>query len=130
MTSTVYNAQPGAVAYHQGIDVVGLIAFLHKPTLIAALDALIADESDDAAALSHEAREKAEAEVMGDLLAVERDESELCWRAQREGLPVEHRSDISPLALLGMKLTTAPASNGQGTSWQQHAYDIVGALRR
>ena len=43
--------------------------------LLARLDALISEEADDPAALTHEARQKAEAEVMGDLLAVERDEA-------------------------------------------------------
>ncbi|OSI79310.1 hypothetical protein BSZ21_01530 [Bradyrhizobium canariense] len=38
---------------------------------------------------------------MGDLLAVERDEAALVWPAQAQGLPVEHRADINPLALLG-----------------------------
>jgi hypothetical protein len=38
---------------------------------------------------------------MGDLLAVERDEAALVWQAQN--LPVEHRADISPLALLGLR---------------------------
>jgi hypothetical protein len=41
--------------------------------------------------------------VMGDLLAVERDEAALVWQAQAQNLPVEHRADISPLALLGLR---------------------------
>jgi phosphoribosylaminoimidazole (AIR) synthetase len=35
--ATVFNAGAGAVAYHDAVDVVGLIAFLHKPQLLAAL---------------------------------------------------------------------------------------------
>jgi hypothetical protein len=45
----------------------------------------------DAAALSHQAREKAEAEVMADLLSLKRDESFFVRRAQAERLAVEHR---------------------------------------
>ena len=79
-------------------------------------------EADDKAALSHEAREKAEAETMADLLAVERDESWFVWQAQSQGLPIEHRADISPLALLGLRLVTTPRADGlpdtsPGLSW-------------
>jgi hypothetical protein len=57
---------------------------------------------------------------MGDLLAVERDEATLVWQAQAQGLPVEHRSDINPVALLGIVLVTAPrATNGHAS------YDLV-----
>ena len=119
--SQVYNAQ-AAVAFAEVPDAVALVAWLHKDALIAALDREIASEADDKAALSHEAREKAEAEVMGDLLAVERDECALVWQAQAQGLPVEHRADISPLALLGVKLVTTPRADAlpetsPGHSW-------------
>jgi hypothetical protein len=72
--------------------------------------------------LSHEAREKAEAETMGDLLAVERDEAALTWRAMDERLPVEHRADINPVALLGLRLITTPhAVPSLGSSSPEHA---------
>jgi hypothetical protein len=92
-------------------DAVALVAWLHKDALVAALDREIASEADDKAALSHEAREKAEAEVQGDLLDVERAENELVFEGWTEGLPCEHRSDINPVALLGLRLTTTPRGN-------------------
>jgi hypothetical protein len=49
---------------------------------------------------------------MGDLLSVERDEAALVWRAQDERLPIEHRADVNPVALLGIVLVTAPRTNG------------------
>ncbi|MET4037575.1 hypothetical protein ABIB94_008863 [Bradyrhizobium sp. JR7.2] len=73
--------------------------------------------------MTHEARQKAEAEVQGDLLAVERDECALVWTAQAQGLPIEHRGgDLSPLALLGVRLITAPRPDASpetspGLSW-------------
>jgi hypothetical protein len=74
-------------------------------------------KADDKAALSHEARQKAEAEVMGDLLAVERDESALVWLAQQSLLPCEHRSDCAPAAILGVQLlVTARVGETAGTS--------------
>jgi hypothetical protein len=58
-------------------DAVALVAWLHKDALIAALDREIASGGDDKSALSHEARQQREAETMGDLLAIERDEAAL-----------------------------------------------------
>ena len=91
-----------------------LLAWLHRDALIKALDTAIASEADDAAALSHEVRQQREAEVMGDLLAVERDESALIWAAQAQGLPVEQRNDCSPLAILQCRLVTAPRADTAG----------------
>jgi hypothetical protein len=52
---------------------------------------------------------------LGDLTDIER--QELVLRGQSEGLPIEHRADISPLALLGLRLVTAPrAVSSPGTS--------------
>jgi hypothetical protein len=109
---------PGAV------DVVGLVAFLLRPTLISALDALVDEEKDDAASLSHEERQRREAELREDLLSVERDEAALTWRAMDENLPASHRPDCSPLAILQVQLRTAPrAIDGPTTS--PLAYDVV-----
>jgi hypothetical protein len=69
-----------------------------------------------------EAREKALAEVQGDLLAVEHAESFFVYLAQSQNLPCEHRADINPVALLGLRLVTAPRVNetpgtSPGLSW-------------
>ena len=77
-------------------------------------------EKDDAAALSHEARQQREAEVQAGLLSVERDESWFVWRAMDERLPVEHRPDVSPVALLGLRLVTTPHITASETS-PEHA---------
>lgn len=131
MQVAVHNAQPGAVGFVQVTDALALCAWLHRDALIAAVDREIATEADDAASLSHEAREQAEAVVMGDLLAVERDEAWFTWQALTAKLPVEHRSDIDPRALLAVVLVTAPAVSGRGSS-PGHAFEIVepGARRR
>ena len=118
----VYNAQPGALGYVEIPDTVAMDAWRHKSELIAALDAEINTEADDPAALSHEAREKAEAEVMGDLLAIEREECALVWQAQAQGLPCEHRGDCAPQAILDVKLVTTPRATelpetSPGLSW-------------
>ena len=95
------------------------------------LDAEIDAEADDAAALTHDAREKQLAEAQGDLLSIERDEAALTWQAQAQGLPAQHRHDCSPLAILQCMIVTVPRTNGSGSS-AQHAYDVVqpGGRRR
>jgi hypothetical protein len=123
LRSEVFGEQR-QLAFAEVPDTVALFAWLHRDTLIKRLDAEIDTEADDAAALSHEARQKAEAEMMGDLLAVERDESALVFKAWTDGLPVEHRSDCSPLALLGLRLVTAPRSDPPPTS-PEHGYNII-----
>ena len=121
----MFNAEQRALAFTEATDTVALCRWLHRDALIAALDREIASEADDPAALTHEARQQREAEVMGDLLAVERDEAALVWQAQSQSLPVEHRADISPLALLGLRLITAPRAVPSPGSSPEHAYDIV-----
>ena len=107
-------------------DALALVAYLHKSALIAALDAEIDAESDDAASLSHEDRQLREAEAQDDLLDIERQEAALIWLAQDERLPVEHRVDCSPLAILQCRLISTAATNGHAaaTSWM-HGFDVV-----
>lgn len=76
MTSEVH-ADRRSLAFSEVPDAVALVAWLHKDALIAALDREIASGGDDKSALSHEARQQREAETMGDLLAIERDEAAL-----------------------------------------------------
>ena len=44
-----------------------VFAFVHKTALLASLDALVTEEADDPASLSHTERQKREAEAMGEL---------------------------------------------------------------
>jgi hypothetical protein len=76
------------------------------------------------------AREQREADVMGDLLSVERDEAALVWQAKAQGLPVEHRADCSPLAILQCRLVTAPPVNAPTGSSPEHAWSIIGGRGR
>jgi hypothetical protein len=105
-----------SLAFTEVPDTVALVAWLHRDALVKRLDAEIDSEADDKAALSHEARQKAEAEVMGDLLAIERDECALVWQAQSENLPAEHRPDVSVAALLSIALVTTPRGETPGTT--------------
>ena len=117
-------AEQRGLAFAQVPDTLALVAWLHRDALIKKLDEEIASEADDKAALTHQARQERSAEVMSDLLAVERDESALVWTAQAQGALIEHRPDISPLALLGVALVTAPRSDAPGTS-REHAWTVL-----
>ena len=125
LRAMVHNATPGAVAFHEATDVVGLLAWLHRDALIAALEREIDAEGDDGS-LSHEERQQREAEAQGDLLDIERQEAALTWQAQAEGLPVEFRSDCAPQAILGVRLVTAPRGELPASSSQHAGYDLVG----
>jgi hypothetical protein len=71
-------------------------------------DALIDAESDDKNALSHEERGKREAQVLSNLLAVEREEAALVWAALEQALPCEHRADCNAQAILQCRMITLP----------------------
>jgi hypothetical protein len=120
---------PAAIGYAEVIDPIALVAWLLKDAVIKRLDAAIDAESDDDAALSHEAREKAEAEALSDILANDRSESFFLALAQSQGMQIGHRSDISPLALLGLRLITAPRAVPSPMSSREHAINFVGGWR-
>jgi hypothetical protein len=126
--SEVFNAQRGAVAFAEVPDVLGLYLWRNKEAMLAALDELIDEEADDAGSLSHEERQRREAEAQADLLDIERQEAHWVWEAQKQNLPVEHRAHISPVALLGLQLVTAPRAAPPPTS-PEHGYNIVGGRR-
>jgi hypothetical protein len=102
----------------------GTFAWLHKDALIAKLDAEIDGESDDKAALSQTDRELRSAELMSDLLMIEREESALTWRAIAEQMPISFRADISPAALLAVSVVTKGNGHMPETSWM-HGWDVV-----
>ena len=126
LQTTVHNTERPAIGFTEMPDALATLAWVHKDALIAKLAAEIDGESDDGAALSIEDRERQAAQVQGDLLAVERDESALVWQAQAAGLPVEHRDDCHVLAILGARLVTVPAGEQRGSSLEYAGYEIVG----
>jgi hypothetical protein len=130
LRSEVVGAEQRAPALTEVPDAVALVAWLHKDALIKRLDAEIDTESDDSASLSHEAREKAEAETMGDLLDIERQEAALVFAAWEHDLVAcEHRSDCSPVGLLDLQLVSAPRPDGSPPTSPEHGYNIVGGRR-
>ena len=76
--------------------------------MIKRLAAEIDEASDDGAAISDDERQRKSAEISADILAVQRLEAELIWRAMRDGAAIMPRPDIDPAALLGVTLAPAP----------------------
>jgi hypothetical protein len=64
--------------------------------------------------------------VQGDLLAVERDEAALVWQARQSLLPVEHRADCAPLAILQVQLITVPRAAPPPSSPERAGFDLAG----
>lgn len=63
LQSLVYNAQPGAVAYAETPDVLGLFAWLLRDQLLAKINAGFDEIADDKSALNQAQREEAEAQI-------------------------------------------------------------------
>lgn len=128
VTAAIGNVEAhGAFAIVEVFDAAACWCWLHKDALIARLDVEISSEADDKSALTYAEREHRTAEVKTDLLAIERQEAALTWRAMDEKLPIEFRHDHDPVAL---ELVTAVAVPDNRGSAFEHALDIVGLGRR
>src|SRR5262245_6174466 len=108
---------------HEVHDGTALAAWVFKDALIKKLDVAI-DACDTTGALSHEARQKAKADLTAELLAVERRLAALIWKGKEEGLPVEFDPKMSQLAILQCELRTVPKPV-PGTS-PEHVIERVG----
>ncbi|WFU34071.1 hypothetical protein QA635_06425 [Bradyrhizobium brasilense] len=105
----------GAIGFSEQPNSIGLIAWLFKDALIAALDREIDEAADDGEALTIEQRREREAEILADLLAVEREEVMLVDRAEKQGQHVAHRAGTDPLALLSIEwVPAAPPAAPEG----------------
>ncbi|MGY2804151.1 hypothetical protein ACVIHF_000881 [Bradyrhizobium sp. USDA 4506] len=87
-------------------DVIGLICWVLRDTLTEKVNELIDTNSDDAAAVPADEREKQLAKIEADKLMIERKEAALVQAAQDAGEAIEHRTDISVLAALQLELVT------------------------
>jgi hypothetical protein len=124
LRSQVFNAA-SAVAFCETPDVLAVFAFVFKDQLLKRLDQEIDASADDANAMTPEAREQAESEILGDLIEIERQEAELVFRAQAQGIQIEHRGDISPQSLLSVRLLTALRAAPAGDSTLEHIFSVI-----
>jgi hypothetical protein len=86
LQSAIHNADRAAVGFTAAPNAVALFAWAFRDQLVAALDRAIDEEADDEHALDHGEREKREAEVLADLLMVERSEAALVWASTRHAM--------------------------------------------
>jgi len=127
-TAMVRGVETPAAAFAETVDVFGLLCWLHRDQLIAKICEQLDEVADDAEALSQQQREEAEAQITGDMLAVERSESGLIWHADAKGDVIDFRADTSAQAVLGVRIVTAPRV-AAGTS-VGYAYDLIASGRR
>ena len=126
LRSTIFNS-PGAVAFAETPDVLAVFAWTFKDALVKRLDAEIDANSDDPNSMSPEERERRSAEVLGDIIDIEMQEATMVFAAQRSGIAVEQRPDITPLALLGCRLITTPrAAPAVGSSVEHQMVSWAG----
>jgi hypothetical protein len=128
LSARVHNTETPAIAFSETDHALAFTLWLHKSAAIAAIEREIDAEADDKAAMTHQQREVAEAQVMADLLSVERDEAFLLFVGWADGLSILPRADISPAALLGVTLVTQPARE-PGSSPERQSYETLGPAR-
>ncbi|WP_456822667.1 hypothetical protein [Bradyrhizobium sp. USDA 4502] len=105
----IFNAAPGTIGFTEPQpNTIALLAWLFEAEIVQKLDTLIDECADDDEALMAEQRRERETEIERDMLATAREEIALIDHAQKQGLSVDHRLDVSVLALLGIEW--APAS--------------------
>ena len=116
------------MSFTEAQDVLATLAWMFPALMVKPLDAALAAEQDEDAALSHEAKELQAAQE-GDLLSVEHRIASLVWCGLDQGLPVSF-GDISAPAILGAQLATLPAGHRPGSSPERASFEVVGPGRR
>jgi hypothetical protein len=125
LTSQIYNVtnSPGAIAYAETDNAIGLMCWLFKDQLLAKINAEFDQIADDKSALSQAQREEMLAIVDVDDLLAQRSECSLIWHAaERGGEMIDFRATTSPQAVLGIALRTLPRADAlpetsSGLSW-------------
>jgi hypothetical protein len=122
----IVGKEAGITAW-QEFDALATFCWLHETALVEKLSREIdALANGGVTALSVPDREKQEAKILSDLLAIEREEAFFVWRAQEQNLPVEHRGSCSPIATLRLLLTTTPRAESARGSSIEHAFGVSG----
>jgi hypothetical protein len=130
LQSTVFNADgPRPVAFAKVTDLIATLSWLFPDAMVKRLDAMLAEEADDASALSIPDRRGQALQIQSDLLAAERDLAWVVWRGLDEGLTVWFPQGLSAVAILGAELMTLPAGNRPGSSPEHASYSLIGGRR-
>jgi hypothetical protein len=125
----VFNAAPGAVAFIEAEDSIGLLCWLFGPEILKKVSADFREIGDDKNALSQTQREEMLATIASDRLAAERCECACIWHAAARGDVIDFRAETTPMAAIGVSLRTLPRAELPASSSQHAAYDLVGGKR-
>ncbi len=96
----ILNGAPDLIGFVELPDMLAILSWLHRDAMTAALDREIDQVADDPNAMTHEQRQKAETQILADLLAVEREECALVRIARAQDLPADYRIDCDARAIL------------------------------
>jgi hypothetical protein len=97
LTALVHNVDaPGAVAYAETGDAIGLVCWLFGRELLAKISAGLCEIGDEKNALDQRQREEMLATISADSLAAERAECALIWHAETRGEVIDFRPTTSP----------------------------------
>ena len=110
-------------------DVLATLAWAMKDTLIKQCETLLAEESDEASALSIPDRQRQGLQIQSDLLAVEYDLGAMVWRGLDEKLPCWFDGDMNPMAIIGAQLVTRLASTRGGSTPDHAGNNLIGVGR-
>lgn len=124
LTALVHNAQPGAVAFIEAEDSIGLLCWLFGPEILKKASEGFREIGDDKNALDQRQREEMLATIDADSLAAERAECSLIWAAAQSGEIIDFRAATRPAAAIGVALRTVPREVTSGSS-PMHAWDVV-----
>ncbi|CAJ0890866.1 hypothetical protein AMST5_04086 [freshwater sediment metagenome] len=104
------NGQPIGSAGKDGwtFDPLAFSIWLHKDSVIAAIEREITAKSDDSSAMDDATRAKKRERVAAAILSAEREEERLIELAEESGVAIPRREDADPRAFLGLS-DSAPA---------------------
>jgi len=117
------------VASAEVTDVIATLSWLFLDAMVKRLDAMLAEEADDASVLSIPDRQGQALQIQSDLLAAGRDLARVVWRGLDEGLSVWFPQGLSAVAILGAELVTLPAGDRPGSSPEHASYSLIGGRR-
>ena len=129
-TALVRGTDKPASVSNENVDVMGFVCWALRDQIIARIEQEIDAVADDKAAMDQSQRDLAEEEINNSVLMIERSECALLWHAEANGEVIDFRAGTNVMALLGVRLVTAPAVNPSPGTSEMHAYDIVGGRQR
>lgn len=129
-TALVHGTDKPATVSNATVDALGFFCWAMRDTIIARVEQELDAIADDAAAMSEKQREEALATINSDELEIHRRICALIWHTEMErGEIVDFAGNEPPMAVLGLRLVTAPRANPSPGTSPMHAYDIVGGRR-